>query len=51
MGEFSVEAFCGKPCAEGRVIAFIDGSSGTYPSTFASESATVSTSLMIAAAT
>ena len=40
MGKFSVEVFCGKPCAEGGVKALIDGSSGTYPSTFASKSAT-----------
>lgn len=39
MGKFSVEVYCGKLCAEGGVIAFVDGSSGTYPPTFASKSA------------
>ena len=39
MGEYSVDAFCGKLCACGGVIAFIDGSSGTYPPTSAIKSA------------
>src|SRR5262245_51438928 len=31
MGEFSVKVYCGKLCARGGVIAFIDGSSGHIP--------------------
>jgi hypothetical protein len=53
MGEFSVDVYCGKLCGCGGVRAFIDGSSGAYPPTFASMSATasaiLSTSLMITA--